>query len=68
MAVGPFKGNYTSLNQSLWLALLLLRHHLHLKEKELLLGDHLTYFVRLPFRKRRVTDSVADCSSKILFP
>lgn len=38
------------------------------KKKELLPGDHLTYFTRLPFRKRRVTDCVADCSSKILFP
>lgn len=38
------------------------------KKKKLLPGDHLTYFVCLPFRKRRVTDCVVDCSSKILFP
>lgn len=38
------------------------------KKKKQLPGDHLTYFARLPFRKRRVTDCVADCSSKILFP
>lgn len=69
----PFEGNHTSSN-----TFSLCSHNTvrtpkgkkrkKKKKRKLLPGDHLTYFIRLPFRKRRVTDCVADCSSKILFP